>query len=86
MKPSVYILKLDDGSYYIGSTRDLKRRIAEHRKGLKASTRFSKNPQIVFFQNFETYHQARIIEIKLKSYKSRKVIEKIIKEGKINKL
>ncbi len=34
--PWMYILECADGSYYIGSTKDLERRIAEHRAGLGA--------------------------------------------------
>ena len=30
----VYILECRDGSLYVGSTNDLKRRIEEHRKGI----------------------------------------------------
>jgi putative endonuclease len=29
----MYILECADGSYYVGSTRDLERRISEHQRG-----------------------------------------------------
>ncbi|MEF2977935.1 GIY-YIG nuclease family protein [Subtercola sp. YIM 133946] len=35
--PHVYILECADGSYYVGSTVDLERRLAEHRLGLGAA-------------------------------------------------
>lgn len=34
--PWMYILECADGSYYVGSTRDLERRIFEHQEGLGA--------------------------------------------------
>ncbi|GAA1912980.1 GIY-YIG nuclease family protein [Nocardioides hwasunensis] len=35
--PHVYILECADGSFYVGSTWDLERRIAEHNLGLGAA-------------------------------------------------
>ncbi len=32
-KAWVYILKCSDGSYYVGSTMSLKKRLAEHQNG-----------------------------------------------------
>jgi putative endonuclease len=34
--PWMYILECADGSYYVGSTKDLERRITEHQEGLGA--------------------------------------------------
>ncbi|MCX5632701.1 MAG: GIY-YIG nuclease family protein [Phycisphaerae bacterium] len=36
----VYILKMADGEYYVGSTNDLKRRIEDHKKGKEISTKW----------------------------------------------
>jgi len=36
----VYILKMIDGEYYVGSTCDLKRRMAEHAKGRGIATKW----------------------------------------------
>ena len=35
--PWVYILECRDGSFYVGSTYDLERRLSEHNEGLGAS-------------------------------------------------
>ncbi|WP_456284699.1 GIY-YIG nuclease family protein [Microbacterium sp. JZ101] len=35
--PYVYILECADGTYYVGSTRDLNRRFVEHQEGLGAA-------------------------------------------------
>ena len=36
----VYILKMADGEYYVGSTNDLKRRMKEHATSREISTRW----------------------------------------------
>jgi len=36
----VYILKMSDGEYYVGSTNDLKRRMEEHKRGREISTKW----------------------------------------------
>ncbi|NYE36453.1 putative GIY-YIG superfamily endonuclease [Nocardioides cavernae] len=35
--PHVYILQCSDGSFYVGSTWDLERRVSEHNLGLGAA-------------------------------------------------
>ena len=35
--PFVYILRCSDGSFYVGSTWDLERRVGEHNEGLGAA-------------------------------------------------
>jgi predicted GIY-YIG superfamily endonuclease len=63
-----YILKsLKDGSFYIGSTKDLKERLAKHNK--KAVTYSStKAPfKLVWYSAFLTKEKAIAFEIYLKS-------------------
>lgn len=36
----VYIIKMSDGEFYVGSTNDLKRRIKEHSKGKIRTTKW----------------------------------------------
>ena len=48
----VYILKLADGSFYIGQSSNLAVRIAEHRDGTQPQTR-EKGPRSVYFEYFE---------------------------------
>jgi len=36
--PWMYILKCSDGSYYVGSTWDLEKRVWEHNEGLGQNT------------------------------------------------
>ncbi|MCD6422375.1 GIY-YIG nuclease family protein [bacterium] len=80
----VYILYSQSRDrYYVGSTTDLKRRLREHERG---KHRFSKTLgkfKLVFAQHFKSIRIARQKERKLKRWKRREYIEKIIEDGKI---
>lgn len=83
MKGFVYILKSEFGRYYVGSTLNLERRFSEHKKGLTYSTKRMGKLELVFSQEYETIKKARQIEFKLKKFKRKEIIEKIVKEGYI---
>jgi len=81
----VYILQsLVNHRYYIGSTNNIERRLNEHNNGSSGYTRLTKPFKLVFKQKYETLKEARSIEFKLKKLKSKKIIEKIIADQKIN--
>ena len=46
----LYILKLDDGAFYVGQTNDLELRLGEHQDGTTKSTT-GKHPRLVWFEN-----------------------------------
>jgi transposase-like protein/predicted GIY-YIG superfamily endonuclease len=48
----VYLMKLNDGSFYAGQTTNLPIRVSEHRDGLQSQTR-GKDPKLVYFQIFK---------------------------------
>ena len=50
----VYILKLEDGSFYAGQTREIRERLMEHRDGMTKSTA-GKDPKLVWFT--DCYHE-----------------------------
>jgi len=83
MLPTVYILKCSNNRYYVGSTNNLKRRFEEHSGGKVRATRNLRPIVLAFSQNCSTLSRARKMERKLKSYKSRKIIEMIIRDGLI---
>ncbi|PIZ64450.1 hypothetical protein CO051_04760 [Candidatus Roizmanbacteria bacterium CG_4_9_14_0_2_um_filter_39_13] len=79
---TLYILKSEKyNRYYIGSTNNLKRRLAEHNLGKTLSTKFIRPLKAVFIQDYEMIEEARSIERKLKKFKSRIILERIISEG-----
>ncbi len=79
-----YILKShQNGKYYIGSTTDIKNRVKSHNKGYSKYTK-SRGPfDLIYKEEYNTLSEARKRESYLKSLKSRKALEKIIKNGPI---
>ena len=61
----VYILKLADGTFYAGQSRELRIRLTEHNDGLTKSTR-GKKPVLVWSTIVKTRAQATSFEVALK--------------------
>jgi putative endonuclease len=80
----VYILQSEkSGRYYIGSSEDPQKRLIEHNSGKTVSTK-NKGPWMLrLSQRYPTLLEARRVEKKLKKFKSRKILEQIIKDGRI---
>jgi len=66
------------GRYYIGSTDDIERRISEHNRGQTISTRNGVPWELKFRLEVESIDQAKQLEMKVKRWKSRKLIEQVI--------
>jgi putative endonuclease len=78
---SVYILKSSATSkYYIGQTSDIDKRLLYHNSGYSKSTKAGIPWRLMYSENFDTRQQAMKREAELKKYKSRVMIEKIIRE------
>ena len=75
MKWWVYILLLGNGQYYVGSTNDLERRIAQHKAWKVIATKGKLPLELLFTREYETLPEARSAEYQLKKKKSRKYIE-----------
>ena len=55
----MYILQCADGSYYVGSTRDLERRLWQHNQGLGATYTARRRPvELVYAAEFDTVAEA----------------------------
>ena len=79
MKGFLYILRSTvNQRYYIGSTNDIARRLAEHNAGESKSTRFIRPLALVYHQEYPTPREARQAEYRLKKLKSRRLIEELI--------
>ncbi|OIP58167.1 MAG: hypothetical protein CO136_02485 [Candidatus Levybacteria bacterium CG_4_9_14_3_um_filter_36_7] len=75
----LYILRsIKNGMFYIGSTNNLERRIAEHNSNRSRYTK-NKGPfELSYKEEYNTNSEAKKREYYLKSLKSKKVIEKLI--------
>lgn len=60
-----YILKLDNGDFYVGHTRELRERLSEHRDQKVASTA-GRNPKLQYFEVLSTREAAKEREGELK--------------------
>ena len=80
----VYILQSSaSGKYYIGSTNDIDRRISQHKHGHTLSTKRLGDFKLVFHQEFPSLIIARKVERKIKKWKRRDYIDRIVQEGQI---
>ena len=78
---TVYILRCSDGSYYVGVTNDIDRRVWEHRTGADSkSYTFRRRPvTLVFVEHFPDAVQAIEFEKQVKGWRREK------KEALINR-
>jgi predicted GIY-YIG superfamily endonuclease len=62
----VYILKLSNGHFYAGQTRDLRERLSEHIDGKTFSTK-GLSPKLQYFEIFPNRYAAEQREVQLKN-------------------
>ena len=78
----VYILESQKNNrYYVGSTDDINRRIYEHNIGKVASTKNIRPWVLKIFIECSSLTEARSKEYRLKKYKRKDILEKVIKDG-----
>ena len=83
----VYILQSQrDGRYYVGSTSNLEERLRHHKGGYTPSTKRFGIVELVFKQEFQSLRTARLVEKRLKKFKRKDFLEKIIRDGYIKKV
>jgi putative endonuclease len=83
--PFVYILRCADGSYYVGSTRDLEKRMWQHSTGHGAAYTSTRLPiALVFAQEFDRIDEAYALEKRVQGW-SRAKREALI-DGRYNDL
>lgn len=77
-----YILKNEvTNRYYTGSTNSLNKRLKQHLHGHTRTTKVLKTYRLVYCKKFDKIVTARIREKQIKSYKSKKYIEWLIRQG-----
>ena len=81
----VYILRCADGSFYVGSTIDLRRRVGQHERGEGAAyTRRRLPVELVFSQEFDRVDDAYVVEKQVQNWSRAKRIALI--EGRLDLL
>ena len=77
----VYLLRsLKNGSLYIGSTHDLKKRVAKHNKGLNFSTKPYVPWELLYYEAHRNEADARRREKYLKTTAGRQALRNMLKE------
>jgi putative endonuclease len=67
--PFVYILECADGSYYVGSTWDLERRVGEHNEGLGAEYTKRRRPvRLVWSEQLARIDEAYWVEKQIQGW------------------
>ncbi|KMQ49614.1 hypothetical protein CHISP_3486 [Chitinispirillum alkaliphilum] len=74
----IYILRSDEGKYYIGSTEDVEKRIDQHnsKKYKSWSSRYN-NWVLVHKEEFATRRESLIREKEIKSYKGGEAFKRL---------
>ena len=75
-----YILfSIIKNKYYIGSTSNLEERIKKHNSNHKGFTGGVGDWQVIYQDNYQSKSEATQRELQIKKWKSRKVIESLVK-------
>ncbi|OGD70584.1 hypothetical protein A3D09_04160 [Candidatus Collierbacteria bacterium RIFCSPHIGHO2_02_FULL_49_10] len=73
----------ENGAYYVGSCKDLKKRLHAHNAGFVKSTKRYIPWQLVYNEEFQSLRGARQRELQIKLWKSRKAIGGLLRHFKI---
>jgi putative endonuclease len=77
----VYVLKMSDGEYYVGSTDDLKRRMGEHARGRSLATKWRLPVILEAYIAVRSEETARCLEKYLKTSSGKATLRKRILPG-----
>ena len=77
----VYVLlSLKDGHFYIGMTKDLKRRLLQHQAGVNVSTAKRRPFELIYFEGHRSQHDARRREKYFKTTKGKVTLRQITRD------
>ncbi len=80
-----YMLKCSDGSYYVGSTDDLEKRIGQHQTGEGCKYTLTRRPvKLVWSEEFPAREEAKAMEARLKGWRRAK--KEALIEGRFDKI
>ncbi|MDP2692644.1 MAG: GIY-YIG nuclease family protein [bacterium] len=72
----VYILKCNDSTYYAGLTHNLKKRINEHKNGIKSCVKHKRPIKLIFYCCFSEKDTAVQFERYLKTHSGKAFLNK----------
>jgi putative endonuclease len=76
----VYVLRSNvDGGFYIGYSADLKRRLAEHKRGASFATSYRRPWKLIYYEAYLDRRDAEGRERYLKSGSGRRFLERQLK-------
>lgn len=78
---SVYIIQNPNDRYYVGYTKNPENRLKKHNQGHTKSTKNKGEWKIAYTEHFQTKSEAIHRERNIKSQKSKKFIEELIRRG-----
>ena len=78
----LYATKYD--RYYVGQTNSISKRLVRHNAGYVKSTKKFKPWKMVYYEKFITRKESLRKETEIKKWKSKKMIQKLIKTDLIN--
>ena len=83
MKYFVYIIEsLKDGSFYVGSTQDLSKRMERHNRGRSKYTKSRKPWELVYTEEYPDRSSAVLREKEIKARKSKEFIERLVRTSR----
>jgi len=76
----VYVIQAGtNGSYYVGSTRDVNERLKKHNEGRSPYTKSKGNWKLVYVEKYKTSGEAMAREKEIKGKKSRKYLVHLVR-------
>jgi putative endonuclease len=71
--PACYLLRCADGSYYVGSTRELTTRLQQHASGMGSAYTAKRLPvELVWAAEFDRIDDAYVLEKRIQGWSRRK--------------
>ena len=80
----VYILLTKNNHYYVGSTKDLQKRLIQYKKWDVITTKRLAPVKLLFYREYNSVEVAKKIELWIKKQKSKKLIEKFMSDKRTN--
>lgn len=77
------MVRCADNSLYTGWTKDVKARVDAHNRGRGAKYTRARRPVVlVWYEEYETEHEARAMECKIKKWPKKKKEEWVLQQGR----